>query len=253
MTKEEQKCLYDEIMHSVYDTVISIINESEKQKSNTNKGFEKNFLDNKDIIALIYSQEIPPAEGYAFIYQKIDDNEYDVYHFIINLKNGKISKASTKYENTDEKELMSKTEQYLKSTAKLENAKVRSVYTDIDDIKSIFEVISKDPRTVVEAFCKILGVNIKSEKSDNKKEESQNNNKDVKHVTRDKDGKMTGEWADYAKNITDILKETAKTDDAFIETVRLFRAIEQLAQKSDGNYAKAIGVINSKLFTKKEK
>jgi hypothetical protein len=229
MTKEEKKCLYDEIMYSVYDTVISIINESEEQKTEMKKGFEKNFLDNKDVIALIYSQEMPPSKGYAFIYQKIDDNEYDVYHFIINLKNGKISKAGTKNKNTDEKELVSKTEKYLKSTAKIESVKVRSVYTDIDDIKSIFEVISEDPYAVIKGFCKILGVSTQLENPAEKKEKSKNNNKNTKHVTRDKEGKLTGEWAEYAKNITNILKETSKSDDAFIETVRLFRAIEQLA------------------------
>lgn len=29
MTKEENKCLYDEIMHSIYDTFIKMMNESE--------------------------------------------------------------------------------------------------------------------------------------------------------------------------------------------------------------------------------
>ena len=70
-------------------------------------------------------------------------------------------------------------------------------------------------------------------------------------MSRDKDGKLTGKSAEYAQNISDMLKNISKNDAAFVETVRLFRAIKQLADKTNGDYAKAIGAINSKLFVKK--
>ena len=98
--------------------------------------------------------------GYAFIYQKVDDNEYDVYHFQINLKNGKIWLADNKFRNQDEDRKKKSTEQHLKAVTKTKDAKVRDIYTDIDDIRSVFETISDDPRDVVEEFCKIIDVNI---------------------------------------------------------------------------------------------
>lgn len=249
---EEQKILYDEIMHNIYDTVLSIVNESQEQKPKSLKGFRENFLDNKDVIGVAYADS-EKRSAYAFIYQKVDDNEYDVYHFCINLQNGKIDRADKKFIERDEKLNKKSTEQHLKAVAKKNDVKVRDIYTDIKDIRSIFETISDDPRDVVEEFFHILHIEIPrstDEKPRKKGEKKEDDKKSV--VSRDKDGKLTGKSAEYAKNIAEMLKNISKDDDAFVEVVRLFNGIKMLAEKTDGNYARAIGAINSKLLNKKK-
>ena len=75
-------------MKEIYNTFVSKLNEdadNAQQQKRLSKGFAKDFLGHKDMIAMVYVNSEANVAS-VFIFQQIDDNEYDVYHFLINLE-----------------------------------------------------------------------------------------------------------------------------------------------------------------------
>lgn len=220
------------------------------------------------MIALIYADDAKTT-GDAFIYQNIEKDEYDVYFFRINLKNGRLQLNSVKVDDKVKQSLG----RHLNATARIK-CEVRDAYNSTQDIKSIFEVLADDPREVMEAFYDIIGIEPQRSTDEHpykqkyvyKRKEGSNeavlseetkpgNTGDVKKsgFERNKDGKLTGAGAKDAQQISEMLKAIARDDKSFAEVVRLFTAIKNLTEKAGGDYAKALAAINARLYKKQEK
>ena len=268
LTEQEKKELYGGIMKEIYESVAGKLNETNDQQKRLQKGYAKGFLGHQDMIALIYANDKKTVAD-AFVYQRIEKDEYDVYLFRINLQNGRLQPHPIKIDDKVKQSL----ERHLNATTHIE-CNVRDAYSDIKDIKSIFTVLADDPREILEAFYDIVGFEpqrstdehpykqkyvYKRKDGSNEAvlaeqkpaEEKKDDNKKPS-IERDKDGKLTGKAAKYATEISNMLKEISKDDRTFYEIVRLFGVIKR-QKRRDGNYAQALAAVNDQLIKDIEK
>lgn len=266
LSKQDKESIYESVMQEIYNTFVNKLNEdadNAQQQKRLSKGFSKDFLGHKDIIAMVYVNS-KENNASVFIFQQIDDNEYDVYHFLINLETKLLKIYAKNVKDIDKEEISKVLAGCLKLNTKIE-VDIRDIYVQKDDIESIFKVLSDDPRKVIKALCEIINVdysqknnksdNKQSEDSDKKEEKPVSQKDDVKKsgFERNKEGKLTGAGAKDAQQISEMLKAIAKDDKSFAEIVRLFTAIKNLTEKSGGDYAKALAAINARLYKKQEK
>ena len=256
LSKEEKESMYNGIMHEIYESFTQMLNESSDSKWNnyiSSKKYAKDFLGNKGTVAVVVTDSMMNVAD-VFIYQSVDDDEYDVYTFKINLKNNKLKLLQIKITDEHKKEM----QKYLKDVASIDG-KVRDVYTSQEDIKSIFETFDEKPQKVLDALCELIGMNKdkheydKDPYEDYKKKEDSSKKEDVKKpgFERDEDGKLIGAGAKSAQEISEMLKDIAKDDKSFREVVKLFSAIKKLTEKTGGDYTRALMAVNSRLYAKK--
>ena len=215
-------------MSELPSLISNIINENLKSDDN-DYIFYSNFMNQKEYYLLAKKYQTNGIDyAQVWICEYIGDKEFDVYSFLIALKQKMIAIIKKGADDETDEYAKKEIEKKLIEKLKKDNIKVRDIYVGEKSVRTELKNVNKDEDKIKNELIEIIWKN-----KINKKEQSQNNSK------KDKQNK--------AKNITAMLKKIATDDNAFNEVVKLFDKIKTLAENHKQDFDYALKTINNKL------
>lgn len=228
LRNNKKKAVYEGIMDRLGRVVRNAILEQENGwRDKEMRVYSDAFMGNKEFVLVAERMDEGNIDhAQVWLCQKVAEKEYDAYSFIFEPK----AKTFALIKGGSEDTVGERAKNELAGVLPPKDSKVRDIYIEKKDVGSALRNISPDTKEIASELSGIIW-----------RDASEQEGK----TSADKNAK-----AEDARFITSVLKKISEDDEAFAATVSVFRKIEAVAAKHDGDYAYVMKAVDARLSRK---